>query len=93
MYAETVGVTVDCWNMLRVCVETRGYQLCRYDVVVAQLVATCHNKSVLAGPIGKCNVWQNNTQTPILVLPHIHIRLCMVQLWGSNTVPLVGTVE
>ncbi len=61
--------------------------------VVAQLVATCLNKSVLAGPIGKCDVWQNNTQTPILVLPHIHVQLCMVRLWGLNTVPLAGTVE
>jgi hypothetical protein len=26
--------------------ETRGYQLCHYDVVVAQLVATCFIKSV-----------------------------------------------
>ena len=74
-------------------VETRGYKLCHYDAVVAQLVATCLNKSVLAGLIGKCDVWQNNTQTPLLVLPHIHVQLCMVQSRGPNTVPLAGTVE
>ncbi len=44
-------------NIIISTVETRGYQLYHYDVVVAQLVATCLNKSVLAGPIGKCDVW------------------------------------
>jgi hypothetical protein len=76
------------WN-----VETRGYQLCHYNILVAQLVATCLIKSVLAGPIGKCDVWQNDTQNPVLVLPHTHVLLCMVRLWGSNTIPLAGTVE
>jgi hypothetical protein len=77
----------------KVLVETRGNQLCHYDFVVVQLVATCLNKSVSASTIGKCDVWQNNTQTPILVLPHIHVQLCMVRSRGPNTVPWAGTVE
>jgi hypothetical protein len=32
-------------------VDRRGYQLCCYDVVVAQLVATCLNKRVVPGSI------------------------------------------
>ncbi len=87
------AATAKATAMAMATVETRGYQLCQYNVVLTQLVATCLNKSVLAGLIGKCDVWKNNTQTPVLVLPHIHVQLCMVQSWGSNTVPLAGTVK
>ncbi len=55
---------------------TVAYQSCQlwhYDVIVAQLVATCLNKSVLANPKGKCDVRQHDTQTPRpSTPPHTH---------------------
>ncbi len=71
-------------------VETRGYQLCQYNVVLAQLVATCLNKSVLAGPIGKCDDWQNDTQTPRPSTPP-HTRSVMYgPIVGIKHSPLGG---
>ncbi len=38
---RTLPYALTCEPALYTFDETRGYQLCHYDVVVAQLVATC----------------------------------------------------
>ncbi len=83
-------LVLKCFICINACVETCGYQLCHYDVVVAQLVVTCLNKSVLAGPIGKCDVWRNDTQTPRPSTPP-HTRSVMYgPIVGIKHSPLGG---
>jgi hypothetical protein len=53
------------WTTLYTFDETRGYQLCHYDLVVAQLVATCFINWWLLGTESHLQ------KTVVKKLPHI----------------------